>query len=187
MQESKITNHLPLKGPRIELTALEKDDIAALSYFFQDMAALSFYIPTTARPLNLQQITQLLSDWNDGDTFFVFAVRRNHKLIGLVNLDGLDWANGHVEVGIALTDYNARGQGLAGEALSVLFDYCFLELGLHRVWARIIDGNEPSLHLFNSLGFRQEGALREHVRRTGSFRDMIIVGLLASEWQARSD
>jgi RimJ/RimL family protein N-acetyltransferase len=178
MIQNSVTSKLPLQGPRISLTAVESSDIPFLREFFQDMSSLLYYIPTTARPLNEQQIESLLMDWNDGKENFVFAVRIQGRLIGLVNLDGLDWVNSHVEAGIALTDPDVRGQGLASETLSLLIQYCFEELGLHRIWARIIDRNIPSIRLFQSLGFLEEGRMRQHVLRNGEYRDMLIMGLL---------
>ena len=176
---------LPLQGPRVQLTALQESDLADLRPFFQDMSSLIYYIPTTARPLNDGQLRKLLDDWNDGIENFVFAVRFQGRLVGLVNLDGLDWPNSHVEIGIALTDPAARGQGLAKETVSLLLRYCFLELGLHRVWARIIEENSPSLKLFSALGFRKEGTLRQHVLRSGQYRDMHLFSLLREEWAAK--
>lgn len=176
---------LPLQGPRVQLTALNEADLSDLRPFFQDMSSLLYYIPTTARPLNVNQLRKLLDDWNDGIENFVFAVRFQGQLVGLVNLDGLDWPNSHVEIGIALTDPAARGQGLAKEAVSLLIRYCFLELGLHRIWARIVADNSPSLKLFGALGFRHEGTLRQHVLRNGQYRDMHLFSLLRDEWTAQ--
>ena len=178
MSLDNLSDYLPLTGERIQLTALEAADFPSLLPFFQDMAALAYYIPTTARPLNREQLVELLADWNDGRESFVFAVRDAQQIVGLVNLDGLDWANSHAEIGIALTSQSARGQGYAYEALSLLIDFAFRELGLHRLWARIIDGNEPSLKLFAKLGFQLEGRMTGHVRRRGEFRDMLIFGLV---------
>lgn len=175
---------LPLHGPRIDLTALEPDDLEALQPFFQDMAALTYFIPTTARPLNAPQLKDLLVDWNDGVENFVFAIRAQDRLIGMVNLDGLDWPNSHAEIGIALTESSERGQGYAAEALRLLIRYAFDELGLRRLWARVIEDNHPSLRLFDSLGFEREGRLRHHVRRRGHFRDMIVFGLLNETTQS---
>jgi len=169
---------LPLHGQRITLTALGENDLEALLPFFQDMAALTYFIPTTARPLNAPQLKDLLADWNDGVENFVFAIRAQDRLIGMINLDGLDWPNGHAEIGIALTESSERGQGYAAEALSLLIRYAFDELGLIRVWSRVIEDNHPSLMLFDRLGFEREGRLRRHVRRRGQFRDMIVFGLL---------
>ncbi len=169
---------LPLHGARVDLTAVAEDDLLALQPFFADMASLIYYIPTTARPLNAAQIKSLLADWNDGIDNFVFAIRTGGRLIGLINLDGLDLPNGHAEIGIALTATAERGQGLAAEALIVLIRYAFDELGLHRIWARIIEDNHVSIHLFESLGFALEGRMRQHVLRRGSYRDMLIYGLI---------
>ncbi|MEA4890277.1 MAG: GNAT family protein [Clostridiaceae bacterium] len=176
--------HLPLKGQRVSLTVLEEADLEILRPFFQDMASLTYYIPTTARPLNITQLREMISDWNDGLENFIFAIRYDNQLAGLVNLDDLDWPNSHAEIGIALTNKTLRGQGLAAEALSLLIDYSFNELGLHRLWARIIEDNAPSLRLFGKLGFQQEGLLRDHVRRRGHYRDMIQLSLLRQEWVA---
>ncbi|HAL74653.1 MAG TPA: GNAT family N-acetyltransferase [Clostridiales bacterium] len=178
MQINDPVQGLPLHGPRIELTALEANDLTVLQPFFQDMAALTYFIPTTARPLNAPQLSDLLSDWNDGLENFVFAIRSQGRLLGMINLDGLDWPNGHAEIGIAITEPAGRGHGYASEAIMLLIRYAFDELGLHRVWARVIEDNLPSLQLFDRLGFQREGCLRQHVRRRGKFRDMIIFGLL---------
>lgn len=186
MKTTEMTAGLPLTGERIQLTALHEADFSHLGPFFQDMASLTYYIPTTARPLNAHQIRRLLDDWNDGIENFVFAVRYRGDLIGLVNLDGLDWPNSHVEIGIALTDPEARGLGLAAEAIALLTSYCFGELGLHRIWARIIEDNSPSLHLFGKLGFQKEGALRQHVLRRGRYRDMYLYSLLKDEWDLKN-
>lgn len=185
MPAGEMKTGLPLQGTRVRLTALQEDDFDCLRPFFHDMASLIYYIPTTARPLNAYQMRSLLDDWNDGIENFVFAVRYQDRLIGLVNLDGLDWPNSHVEVGIALTDPDARGLGLASEAITLLIRYCFDELGLHRIWARIIEDNSPSLHLFGKLGFQKEGVLRQHVLRRGQYRDMYLFSLLKDEWALR--
>ncbi len=185
MQNSEPTRYLPLHSSRIDLTALVEQDLDQLQSFFQDMASLYYYIPTTARPLNHLQLRKLLDDWNDGTESFVFAVRHAGQLIGLVNLDGLDWTNSHAEIGIALTSPDARGQGLAAEALRLLMGYAFHELGLRRLWARVIEDNRASIRLFERAGFQPEGRLREHVLRGGQNRDMLIYGLLRDEFSCQ--
>lgn len=185
MHHPEPTRYLPLHSQRIELTALTEPDLDQLQVFFQDMNALYYYIPTTARPLNRHQLEKLLDDWNDGTESFVFAVRYEGELIGLVNMDGLDWTNSHAEIGIALTRPDARGRGLAGEALQLLMRYAYQELGLQRLWARIIEDNQASLRLFERMGFQREGRLRGHVLRGGKHRDMLIYGLLRDDFSCQ--
>jgi RimJ/RimL family protein N-acetyltransferase len=179
-----VAEKLPLTGPRLSLTAYNGDDLAALLPFFQDISSLRYYLPTTIRPFNLEQLEGLLSGWNDGQSNFVFAIRHEGQICGLVNLDDLDFPNSHAEIGIAITTRLQRGQGFASEALGLLLDFAFGELNLQRIWCRIISGNEPSVRLFTRAGFVQEGVLRRHVRRSGDFRDMLVYGLLRDEYLA---
>ena len=178
----KMSEKLPLTSERLSLTAYSDQDLAELLPFFQDVSTLRYYLPTTIRPFNLGQLKKLLKDWNDGESNFVFAIRVDGQICGLVNIDGLDYPNSHAEIGIAITDRLRRGQGLAAEALRILLDFAFGELNLQRIWCRIISGNEPSIRLFTQAGFQQEGVLRRHVRRSGEFRDMLVYGLLRDEY-----
>lgn len=178
MEVKRIEDDLPLTGNRIALTSLTEQDILKLDGFFNDISSLKYYLPTTVRPFNREQLSKLLSDWNDGETCFVFAIRKGEELLGIVNIDDIDWTNSHAEIGIALTEKNVRGKGYASETLKVLCDYAFFELGLHRVWSRIIDGNIASMKLFAAAGFELEGRMRSHVRRGGKWLDMTIWGLI---------
>lgn len=168
-----------LSGENINLTPIHEYDLPSLEVFFNNVQSLIYYLPTTVRPFNRQQLDKLLLEWNNGETCFVFAIRKNGKLIGLVNLDDIDWVNSHAEIGIALTDQAEHGKGYASEALSLMVDYAFEVLGLHRLWARIIEGNLPSVRLFEHAGFKNEGEMKDHVKREGKWKSMMIYGLIS--------
>jgi UDP-4-amino-4,6-dideoxy-N-acetyl-beta-L-altrosamine N-acetyltransferase len=75
-----------------------------------------------------------------------------------------------------------RGIGAAGEFIAM---ETFLgELGLRRVWGRTMRSNERVWQLHQRFGFQIEGTLREHIVKDGEIIDVLIVGLLAREWQA---
>lgn len=80
----------------------------------------------------------------------------------------------------------ARGEGYATEAVSLLLDHAFETSGRHRVYARVVDFNEPSKALVERLGFTEEGRLREHVFLEGGYRDVVYYGLLREEWDGRT-
>lgn len=61
--------------------------------------------------------------------------------------------------------------------------YAFDEMGLHKVIAGVLDGNEASMRVLEKLGFEQEGVLREHENSFGEYKDRYLFGLLRSEWQ----
>lgn len=47
--------------------------------------------------------------------------------------------------------------------------------GLHTLIARIVAGNDPSIHLFKSLGFNEIGNLREVGYKFGRYHDVIYM------------
>lgn len=66
------------------------------------------------------------------------------------------------------------GQGLMAEALEALVRHAFGELGLHRLEAACIPGNNRSMRVLEKAGFEREGLLRSYLRIAGSWRDHIL-------------
>ena len=67
---------------------------------------------------------------------------------------------------------------MATEAVSAMLDFCFDELGLHRVQAFVDPDSIPSRKLVKKLGFAREGLLRDHLRVGDIWRDEIVYALL---------
>ncbi|WP_123669559.1 GNAT family N-acetyltransferase [Actinocorallia herbida] len=63
------------------------------------------------------------------------------------------------------------GQGYLTEGLSLVVQYGFGPLGLHRLEADIEPENTPSLRLAERVGFRREGLSRGFIRVGGIWRD----------------
>ena len=76
-------------------------------------------------------------------------------------------------------------EGYGTEAVALLVDYGFRDLGFHRIMARMIESNDPSRRLVESLGFTHEGTFREHTFRDGSFQHLLCYGMLKDEWELR--
>lgn len=184
MKRFKKQIELPLVGETVYLDALTEDDFRALDSFFRRPQDLYYYIPTPVFPRTAAQLRKMMADWSDFRKNFTFAIRFEDHLAGLLHLDDVDTINGHAEIGIALTDPSMRGRGIAAQAINVMLRYAFLELGLERITARIIDGNEPSKKLFTGLGFVHEGVMRHFVLRGGKYLSMHIYGLIRSDWQS---
>lgn len=75
-----------------------------------------------------------------------------------------------------------HGQGFGKEAVGLAVDITFQEHHHPAVEAKTFPDNEASRGLLESLGFTQEGRIRNHAYWDGQYRDMIIYGLLRGEW-----
>ena len=62
-------------------------------------------------------------------------------------------------------------------------DFGFAELGLARVYAQVLAGNQPSLRVLEKLGMVCEGVKRSHVRKDRRLHDLVFYGLLREEWR----
>jgi len=67
------------------------------------------------------------------------------------------------------------------EAMTLVFRYAFGELRLHRLQANVQPGNERSLALLRSTGWREEGYARRYLKVGGRWRDHVLFAILAED------
>ncbi len=82
---------------------------------------------------------------------------------------------------IYIADTGLRGRGLGREAMLAMMKYCFEELKLKRLYLDHYTGN-PASFLYQSLGFKYEGVLRDNCRKNGKLYDVHLMSMLASEY-----
>lgn len=77
------------------------------------------------------------------------------------------------------------GQGLGRRILHEVLRIAFDELHGHRLFLDIFEDNTRARHLYESLGFRHEGTLREADRRDDSWCTLCLISMLESEYTHR--
>ena len=60
--------------------------------------------------------------------------------------------------------------------------YGFEELGLHRIEAKFMEGNDASLHVMEKLGMQFEGYRRESMLVKRRYRTIGVCAILRNEW-----
>jgi RimJ/RimL family protein N-acetyltransferase len=77
-------------------------------------------------------------------------------------------------------------QGYCTEAGKELLRYGFDVLGLNRIHASHISRNPASGRVMQKLGMSYEGERKQHVKRWGVFYDLVLYGILISDWNPKS-
>jgi len=77
---------------------------------------------------------------------------------------------------------HAQGQGYMREALRAIYAWAFETMAIERIEAQVHPRNAPSLALLKTLGFVEEGLLREAGLWLGERRDLVQLGLLKREF-----
>jgi RimJ/RimL family protein N-acetyltransferase len=161
----------------IRLRAIEAQDLETLRTWIND--------PQTARHLAISWPVSMRDqqEWferlrKDSDRRKLGIELRQGDLIGLLSFMNMDHQNRSVEIGITIGNSEHRGKGLASRALNLAEQVLFSEFNFHRIWAEIVETNEPCLRLFKKVGFEQEGLLRESVYWDGRMIGKVVVSKL---------
>ena len=108
-----------------------------------------------------------------------FAGRVHPVILAAARLLGIDPDAALLAVLIG-ADHVDRGYGT--DAVRLLTDFGFMELGLHRIELRVFAYNERARAVYRKLGYTEEGTRRAVAFHHGEFLDEVIMSVLAEEW-----
>jgi len=98
--------------------------------------------------------------------------------IGSVYVRDIDHTHKKGEYGIFIGEAAARGKGYGTAAARLMIQYCFRELGLHRLFLRVYADNYAAIRSYEKAGFEREAYLREDVCIDGQYKDIVLMGIL---------
>ncbi len=75
-----------------------------------------------------------------------------------------------------------EGRGIITRCLIQFIDFLFGKIGLNKIEIRFVPSNTRSAAVAARLGFKTEGILRQCILSNGLINDLVITGLLKSEW-----
>lgn len=172
------------------LRPLEKPDLAAITQWFQDVGDLALFDRNSRVPYDMATCEKL---WNmtdtpqDQDDKCWFTITSEAAgVAGIVGLEQISHVNRDAVIAL-FVDRAIRRQGLGIRASALVLDFGFRQLGLNRVTSYYRKDNAGSRDLTSQAGFEVEGTMRQAWFSDGKYHDMIVVGLLAENWNARRD
>ena len=116
--------------------------------------------------------------------FYDFSVvlKSENKMIGTCGFTRFNLACDSAEIGYVINpDY--RGKGIAAEAAKKVIEFGFANLGLNRIEARYMVGNDASRKVMEKLGMQFEGVARDAICVNGTYRDVGTCAILKKEFE----
>jgi len=104
-------------------------------------------------------------------------------LVGHIKLSGARPKDRCATIGIALGREHI-GRGYGTDAMRVIVDYAFREMGLHRIQLAAAPFNPAGIRAYVKGGFVEEGRHREAVWHDGRWYDEVMMSVLDHEWAA---
>jgi diamine N-acetyltransferase len=113
---------------------------------------------------------------------FVFTVDGNR--VGITKFYSIDQVNGNCVLGADIHK-DHRGKGYAKHMWSLMLNFCFKDLDLHRVSLTTAEFNVVGQHVYRQLGFVDEGKMVQSLKRDNIFYDQLCMYMLRPDWEAQ--
>ena len=170
-----------LNGNIVNLRSLEESDLENIFNWLSDydVTKLLFY---RYYPPKIEKMIEEIKKEKDYKQDFEFAIidKKTESHIGWAGIYEIDRINKNGEIRFFIGNKKFWGKGLTTECVSLLIDYTFTKLKLHRLSGGANIENIGSVKIFQKLGFHEEGISKDGFFRDGKYYDLIQFGLINS-------
>jgi len=139
---------------------------------------------TTRVEHSLHFIQMAANQLNNGDGMALgIYLQESRTLIGGIGMHNYQPELGRAQIGYWISK-QFEGRGLMIRSTHRFIDFLFQRLQLNKIEIHCLPQNTRSLELAHRLGAIEEGRIRMSYLRNGELEDIIINGILRSEWEA---
>ena len=172
-----------LIGNKIYLRAFEEGDeeMIALSENHPDPRETLFYAFPTSPEQNLKKWREKRDDHNS--IGFVIVLKEKDRPVGVTSLERIDWVGRMATFYIAIAEKQYWSGGFGSEATSMMIDYTFATLNLNRLQLHVSVENERAVKVYERLGFKVEGTLKQAMFHNNRYIDFHLMAILRDEWK----
>jgi ribosomal-protein-alanine N-acetyltransferase len=174
-----------LATERLRLRAPLPRDAPALLALVGDPEVTKYIdLPTITTMAEAQALLVRLEERFAARDMIRWAIERveHREMIGTVGLLRFDFEHRRAELGYDIVR-RCWGRGLTPEAARAVIRYGFFVMGLHRIEAGVLPGNDASVRVLQKLGFVEEGIRRDylHSRVKEGFHSLRWFSLLETD------
>ena len=176
----------PLLTERLVLRSLTLEDAADVQRLAgeYDIASTVCRIPHPYEDGMAEEWIRSCSEVYQKDEAINFAItlQTDRNLIGAIGLE-LEHEHERAELGYWIGKPYWH-HGYATEAAQAVVAYSFKTLKLNRIYAYHFTRNPASGRVLEKVGMRAEGCHRQHIKKWGTFEDLIGYGMLKTDYDS---
>lgn len=170
-------------GERLQLRRLRAEDVGPAYVGWMNDAETVRYTESRHQRHTLDSIREFVAACQASSDVHLWGIfeRAGGAHVGNIKLGPIDGAHRRASIGLIIGERSRWGRGYATEAIGIVVRLAFGELGLHKLTAGVIAGNEASLKAFRNNGFLVEGVRSKHTLVDGAWCDETLLGLVAED------
>jgi diamine N-acetyltransferase len=178
-----------LVGEKVRIRAIEPDDLKVIAEWRNTTEVMEYFYEK--EPLSLEMQRRWFEGYLsrlDKEKCYLIETLSDDKPIGTISLYDIDWRNRHCEFGrFFLCADGMRGKGYGREALELTLGLGFNHLNMAKIYCTTYLDNHRALSLYESVGFKRDGVLRQHIFRDGEYVDLALLSICSNEWFDRKE
>ena len=166
-----------LKGDLVYLEAVERSDLQLLMNWRNKEEFRKHF----------REYREIQNKWyetkvqNDPSTImFTIKSAESDIVLGCCGLCYVNWVNRNADLSIYIgwEDAYIDDKGYAEESCKLLMGYGFNQLGLHKIWTEIYEFDSKKRKLYDTLGFKLDGVLRDNYFYDGKWWNSLMLSIL---------
>lgn len=171
-----------IKGKKVTLRAMEKQDCEMIRGMFNDPEIENLVVGWAFPVSSFAQEKWFENHCTDQNNFRFVIETAEDGAVGIATLTEIDWKNRRATHGVKIAQKENRSRGIGTDAVMAIMRYAFDELQLHRLDTSWFPENLPSRGMYKKCGWVEEGVQRSCIFKHGSYRDLIVGGILAEDY-----
>jgi len=176
--------HPFLPGDKIVLRPLQASDLTGAYLDWLNDYEVTRFLETGKKPATLASLRRYVEAMTQAPDTVMLAIteKRSGVHVGNVKLGGIHPVHRRADLGIMLGDKRRWGRGYGREAVALILAYGFDRLNLNKIYLGVDAENSAAVRVYEQLGFKIEGTLRQHLFRDGAYRDQHVMSVLREDY-----
>lgn len=167
-----------IEGKRLYLRPLNEADASEVYVGWLNDPTVNQYTESRYAIATIESVCEFIRVCNSNDHVYFFGIFElsNSRHVGNIKLGPTNPHHLFGDIGLIIGEKNCWGLGYATEAISLISNFAFEALKLHKLTASMYSENIGSYKAFIKAGFSQEGLLKSHFLTAGHYSDTILLG-----------
>jgi RimJ/RimL family protein N-acetyltransferase len=176
-----------IKGNKVTLRELRNSDLPSINKWRNNLnnrvLTQGYRGPVTIE-IDFAWLKKVLNNEDNKDIYFGIERNTSKEIIGIIQLNGIDYISRIATCGILIGEDKERGNGIGVDAIRAVLFYAFFVLNIRKVTSYIAGFNKQAFKVQEKVGkVYKEGCLKAHYHLNGKYVDLHIQSFFKGDFE----
>ncbi len=183
-EKSQKSGRAFIVGKKIYLRPVETEDAQFIcqgenNEIVRDALFLAF--PQTVSQIQ-EKIENSINDPNQ--IVFMIVDKKDDIVVGQTAFFRIDFVSRSAIFYLAILNPEYWHSGIGTETTQLMINYAFRTLNLNRIQLHVNAENTPAIKIYQKVGFKKEGVLRQAMYKNSRYYDFWVMGILREDLES---